>query len=75
MPRPSQCPECGCYEACLYPDATHCAEREEDTHQASGSNYCPDSSLLNWGLAHIDSAYTIDSLRFFTDHRGERHYW
>lgn len=29
MSRPSQCRECGCYEACLQPNAIHCAEREE----------------------------------------------
>lgn len=26
MARPSQCPECGCFEACLAPGAAGCAE-------------------------------------------------
>jgi hypothetical protein len=28
MARPSQCEACGCFEACLFPDAERCAERE-----------------------------------------------
>ena len=26
--RPSQCPECGCFQFCLFPGATYCAERD-----------------------------------------------
>lgn len=29
MPRPSQCPACGCFEFCLFPQEEDCAERVE----------------------------------------------
>ena len=29
MARPSQCPACGCFEACLFPETPRCAERIE----------------------------------------------
>lgn len=47
MPRPSQCPVCYCFEACVYPGAEGCAEDAEN-------NKLSDKDQLNLIQALVD---------------------